>query len=78
MTTKPEEQLAIQTLVTLPKISTHPSQSLHRLSIEVIPLKSSWLSPRTSKVDEITSFVNVSLDEVIELPKFDYETITTE
>ena len=39
MTTKPKEKLAIQTLVTLPKIATPPSQALHRPSIEAIPLQ---------------------------------------
>ena len=29
MTTKPKEQLVIKKLVTLPKISTPPSQALH-------------------------------------------------
>ena len=40
MTTKLEEQLAIQTLVTLPQTTTPPSQALHRPSIEAIPLQS--------------------------------------
>lgn len=78
LTKKLEEQLAIQTLVTLPGTATPPIQALHRPSIEAIPLQSSRPSPRTSKVDEVTSFVDVNLDEVIQLPKFDFATITIE
>lgn len=78
LTTKYEEKLAIQTLVTLPGTATRPSQGLQRPSIEVIPLQSSSSSPSTSKVDEVTSFGDVNLDKVIELPKFYLETITIE
>ena len=78
MTTKPKEQLVIQTLVTFPGTATLPSQALHWSSIEVIPLQSSRLSPSTSKVNEVTSFGDVNLDEVIEFPKFYFATITIE
>ena len=78
MTTKLEEQLAIQTLVTLLETTTPPSQALHRLSVEATPLQSSSPSPSTSKADEITSFCDVNLDEVIAFPKFNLEIITIE
>ena len=78
MTTKPKEQLTIQTLITLPEFSTPPREALHRKSIEAIPLQSSSMSPSTSKVDEVTSFGDVNLAKVIELPKFDLATITIE
>ena len=38
LTTKPEEKLAIQTLVTFPATTTPPSQALHRPSVEATPL----------------------------------------
>ena len=78
LTTKPEEQLAIQTLVTLPTTSTTPSQALHKKSVEATPLQSSRPSLSTSKVDDVTSFGHVNLDELIVLPKFDLATITIE
>ena len=78
MTTKPKEKLVIQTLVTLPESATPPSQALQRLSIEATPLQSSRLNPITSKEGKVTSFVDVNMVEVIELPKFDYATITIE
>ena len=71
LTIKPEEQIAIQTHVNFLASSTPPSQCLHRLSIEAIPLQSSRTSPSTSKVDEVTSFGDVNLDKVIKFPKFD-------
>lgn len=64
MTTNPEEQLAIQILVTFPANATPPSQALHKLNVEATPLQSSRPSPSTSKVDEVTLFGDVKLDEV--------------
>ena len=78
LTTKLKEKLEIQTLVTLLGTTPPPSQALHRSSIEAIPLQSSRPSPSTSKADKVTSIGDVSLDEVIELSKFDFATITIE
>lgn len=79
LTTKHEEILAIQILVTFLESATPLSQSLHRSSIEAIPLHSSKLNPIIiSKLDEVTSCGNANLDVVIELPKFDLATITIE
>lgn len=76
---KLEEVIAIQTLVTLPYTTTPtPSQALHRLSTEATSLQASRPSPSTSKVDEVTSYGEIKLDEVIELPKYDLTTITIE
>lgn len=77
LTTKPKDQLTIQTLVTFLRTAT-PSQALHILSVEATPLQPSQLSPTTSKVDKVTSFGDVNQDEVIVLTKFDLATITIE
>ena len=79
LTMKLEEQIAIYTLVTLPvSTSPIPSQTLHRPSVDATQLQSSRPSSNTSKVGEGTSYGDVNLDEVIELPKFDLATITIE
>ena len=78
MTTNPKEKLVIQILVTFPTTTTPPSQELHKLTREATPLQKLWPSPNTSKVDEVTSFSDVNLDEVIVLPKFELAKITIE
>ena len=62
----------------MPKIDTPLNQDLHRLSVEATPLQSSRPSPSTSKVDEVTSFGDVNLDEVILFPKVDLLKINVE
>ena len=79
LTMKLEEQISIQTLVTLPISTSHiRSQTLHRPSVDDTPLQSSRPSPDTSKVGEGKSYRDFDLDEVIELVKFDLTTITIE
>ena len=74
-----EEQVEIQTLVTLPFTTPPPSrQTLQRLSTQDTPLHISRPSLRTPQSVEATSFKDVSLDEVIVLPMFDLITITLE
>lgn len=69
----------MQTLVTLPDTTTPiPIQALHRLSVEATPLHPSRPSPSTSQVDEVTSYGDINLDELIELQKFDLASITIE
>ena len=77
LNTKPEEQISIHTLVTLP-VSVYPltSQTLQRMGTYATPLQISRPSPSTSKYDEDTCYEAVRLDEVIELPNFDLTTIT--
>ena len=66
-------------MVTLPKTTTPtPSRMLHRLSTEATPLQESRPSPSTSKVDNVTSYGNINLNEVIVLPKYDLTTFTIE
>ena len=60
LTTKLEDQLTIQTLVTLLQTATPPSQDLYRPSVEATPLQSSRPSPSTSKANEVTSCDSVS------------------
>ena len=79
LTTKQEEVIAIHTLVTLLDTTTPtPSQALHRPSTKAIPLQASRPSPSTSKVDQVTSYGDINLNEVIVLPKYDLTTITIE
>ena len=69
VTTALEEQLAIQTLVTLPiSITPIKSQTLQRLSIDATPLQILRCMSSTSKSADDTG--DVSLDEVVELPKY--------
>lgn len=66
LTMKLEEVIAIQTQVTLPDTATStPSQALHRPSKKSTPLQASRPSPSTSKVDEVTPYGDINLDEVI-------------
>ena len=66
-------------MVILPiSASPIPSQTLQKKSVDATPLKSSRPSPNTSRIGEGTSYGDVKLDEVIELPKFDLATITIE
>lgn len=79
LTMKLEEQIEIQTLVTLLIFASPiPIQTLHRLSVDATPFQSSRPSPNTYKVGEGTYYGDVNLDKVIELPKFDLATITIE
>lgn len=76
---KLEEVIAIQTLVTILDTATSiPSQALHRLSVEATPLYSSRPIPSTYKVDEVISYGDINLDEVIEIPNFNLASITIE
>lgn len=54
------------------------SQVLQRLRTHATPLQISRPSAETSRSLEEISYGDVSLDEVIELPKFDLNTITIE
>lgn len=75
LTPKPKELEAIQALVTLPELGTPSSQTLHKLSTNATPLQFLVSSPISSKEQEVITYGDVSLDEEIVLPKFDYATI---
>lgn len=60
------------------ELGTPSNQALQRLSIDATPFQFSRLNPSSSKVEDVTTYDDVSLDEEIILPKFDLETITIE
>ena len=64
-------------MVTLPTSDT-PTKFLHKLSTEAIPLQISALGLSLSKVEKVTHYGDVTLDEEIVIPKYDYATITLE
>ena len=69
----------MQTLVTLPvSMTLTSSQVLHRPSTQATLLKIYRPSAETSRSSKEISYGDVSLDEVIEIPKFDLTTITIE
>lgn len=73
-----KEQATIQALVTLPTSGTPSTQTLQKPSTDATPLQISVLSPSSSKAEEVIQYGDVSLDEEIVLPKYDYATITIE
>lgn len=78
LTPKPKELEAIQALVTLPVLGTPSSQTLQRPSTDATPLQFLVSSPSSSKAEEVITYGDVSLNEEIVLPKFDYAAITIE
>ena len=77
-TLKEKEQDAIQELVTLSTSSTSPTKLLQKLSPEVVPQKISTPGSSSSKVDKVIHYGDITLDEDIVIPKFDYATMTRE
>lgn len=73
---KVKEQEAIQALVTLPISGTSPTKVLQKLSMEAIPLQISAPGSSSSKFDKVTHYCDITLDEEIVIPKFDYDTMT--
>ena len=78
MTHKLKEKKTIQALVNLPVSSTPSSHTLQKLITDATPLHISMLSPSSSKVEEVIQYGDVSLDEEIIFPKYDYDTMTIE
>ena len=74
---KEKEKEAIQALVTLPTLGT-PTKILQKPSIEVVPLQISTLGSSSSKVVNIIIYGDLTLDEEMVIPKYDYATITLE
>ena len=74
---KENEQEAIQALVTLPTSRT-PTKVHQKLRTGDAPLQISAPSPRSSTVEKVTHYGDVTLDEEIVIPKYDYVTITLE
>ena len=46
--------------------------------MEAIPLQILVLSPISSKIDKVIHYGDISLDEEIFIPKYDYDTMTLE
>ncbi len=65
-------------MVTLPTSGTPPTQVLQKPSMETIPLQISVPSPSSSKVEKVIHYGDISLDEEIIVPKYDYDTMTLE
>ena len=72
-----KEQEVIKELVTLPTSNT-PTNILQKSSIEVVPLQISVPGSSSSKVAKVIHYRDVTLDEEIVIPKYDYATITLE
>lgn len=74
-TPKEKEKEAIQALVTLPTSCT-PTKVIQKMSTEAIPLQISAPRSGSSKVSKVIHYGDVTLDEEIVIPKYDYATIT--
>lgn len=78
LTPKLKEKVTIQALLTLPKSGTPSSHTLQKPSTDVTPLQISVPSPSSSKAKEVITYGDVSLDEEIVLPKYDFDTMRIE
>ena len=78
LTPKPQELAVIQALVNLPKFGTSPTKILQKLSTKVVPLQISAPGSSSSKVDKVIHYGDITLDEEIVIPKYDYDTMTIE
>ena len=78
LTLKLKELATIQALVTLPEYCTPSNHTLQRPSTNAVALQFSVPSPSSSKVEEVITYGDVSLDEEIVLPKYDYVTMMIE
>ena len=74
-TPKEKEQETIQALLTLPTSCT-PTKILQNPSIKAIPLQVSAPGSSSSKIAKVIHYGDVTLDEDIVIPKYDYATIT--
>ena len=70
--------MPIQALVALPISHTPSTQTLQKLNTDATPLQISVPSPNSSKVDKAIHYGDISLDEEIFIPKYDYDTMTLE
>ena len=68
----------MEILVTLSHISPSVNPTKSRLSTLVSPTKLHMMSTNSQREAKEIKYEDVSLDEVIELPKFDLSTITLE
>ena len=67
-----KEQVAIQALVALLASSIPSTQTLQKPSADATPLKISMPSPSSSKVEKVIHYGDISVDEEIIIPKYDY------
>ena len=75
--TKDEEQATIQTLIELPKIGT-PTQTLQKLSTDMISLQVQTPGSSSTKVARILHYGDPELDEEISIPLYESNTLTIE
>ncbi len=68
----------LMTKTNLAKFGTPSTYTLQKSSTDARPFQFSVLNPSSSKVEEVITYQDVSLDEDILLPKFDYATMTIE
>ena len=76
-TPKEEEQQAVQTLVNLP-FSDTPTKSLHESSNAIVLLQMSTQGSSALKVAKVIHYGDTFLDEEIEIPQFNFATMTLE
>lgn len=73
-----KEKVTIQALVTLPTSSTPSTQTLQKPSIDATPLEISIPILSWSKAEEVIQYGDVSLNEEIIFPTYEYDIITIE
>ena len=67
-----KEQVAIQALVALPAFGTPSTQTLQKSSTEAIPFQILVPGSISSKIEKVIHYGDITLDEEIIIPKFDW------